>query len=412
MIMSLSGFGNYHQTEAVIGALPTKQHAPQKCPLELYAEQISGSPFTAKRQQTLASWLYRKLPSVSFQDYKPLSINWIHSIAKQQPPVPMRWSPFDTPEPNCDFIEGIYHIAGNATLNAYLYQCDASMTTRYLSNNDGEMLIVPYLGEIQLQTEFGQFTIRPGWIAVIPKGIKFKIRLKDSFAAGYICENKAAPLTLPELGPIGANGLAYPEHFLYPEAAFEDTEGEIELVCKYQDRLWSAQSDKSPLNVVAWRGNYAPYCYDLSLFNAINSVSFDHCDPSIFTVLTSPSNTPGVANLDFVIFPDRWMVAEHTFRPPYFHRNVMSELMGLIYGQYDAKEKGFQPGGLSIHNAMTAHGPDRETFVKASSCKLKPERYAHTLAFMFETQNPWQVTDWAYEHPCRQKDYLNCWKGF
>ena len=285
------------------------------------------------------------------------------------------------------------------------------MSTRYFSNSDGEMLFVPYDGTISLHTEFGLLEISPGMIAVIPRGIKFKVVLQNHFAAGYICENKGTPLILPELGPLGANSLANPRHFQYPVAAFEENQKNITLICKSQDHWWVAKAYDSPLNVVAWHGNYAPYSYDLSLFNTINTVSFDHPDPSIFTVLTSPSDTKGVPNFDFVIFPSRWMVAEHTFRPPYFHRNIMSELMGLIKGKYDAKEEGFSIGGVSIHNCMVAHGPDTETYLRETNSQLNPIHYDDTLAFMFESREVWQVTESYLKDPTRQKKYTESWQG-
>ena len=409
--MYLAGFGNHHASEAIPGALPLRQNSPQQCALGLYAEQLSGSAFTRPRHVNLSSWVYRSLPSVVHHEYihYPESIN--NKFAPMQAPNPLRWSPRHAPNNDQDFINGLFHMAGNHQLNAYIYVSNQSMTTRYFSNLDGEMLFVPYQGNIRLRTEFGLLDISPGMIAVIPRGILFKVELLDPLAAGYLCENAGTPLTLPELGIIGANGLANPRHFLYPSAAFEEQDEKVKLICKSQQHLWIAKSDHSPLNVVAWHGNYAPYCYDLSLFNTINTVSFDHPDPSIFTVLTSESDTHGVANLDFVIFPSRWMVAENTFRPPYYHRNLMSELMGLVIGEYDAKKEGFTVGGVSIHNCMTSHGPDAETFRTESRRKLKPEQYVNTLAFMFESRDPWQVTEIALKHTSRQKEYANCWQG-
>jgi len=408
----LAGFGNHHVSEAVQGALPPNQNSPQKCTLGLYAEQLSGSAFTRPRHVNLHSWLYRIVPSIVHGEYTPYTHNMQDKFANLQSPNPMRWSPLPALNSIFDFIDGLFHLAGNNLLNSYLYQCNQSMTTRYFSDSDGELLFVPYQGRLCLRTEFGPLEIAPGMIAVIPRGIKFKVELLDTYAAGYLCENAATPLTLPQLGPIGANGLASPRHFLYPKAAYElEEDGAFHLICKYQHHLWIAKSNHSPLNVVAWHGNYAPYCYDLSQFNTMNTVSFDHPDPSIFTVLTSESNTPGVANLDFVIFPSRWMVAEHTFRPPYFHRNIMSELMGLIVGEYDAKEEGFAVGGVSIHNRMTAHGPDAQTYQKASNQQLKPQQYKNTLAFMFEAREPWNVTETALNHPTRQRNYAACWQG-
>lgn len=409
--MYLSGFGNHHQTEAIPGALPANQNSPQNCPYGLYAEQLSGSAFTRQRHTNFRSWLYRSLPSVVQQDYVPYKKDSLFAFANLQAPNPYRWSPFPPPHIPVDFVDSLFHIAGNTVVNAWVYQCNKSMQEKYFRNNDGEMLFVPYAGEILLQTEFGNLVIDPGKIAVIPRGVTFKVVLQSASASGYLCENAGQPLALPALGVIGSNGLANPRHFLYPLAAYEDYHESVTIVCKYQNRLWSSQGRQSPLNVLAWHGNYAPYCYDLSLFNTINTVSFDHPDPSIFSVLTSDSDTPGVANLDFVIFPPRWVVAEHTFRPPWFHRNIMNELMGLVCGEYDAKKEGFLPGGISIHNCMTGHGPDADTYNAVLSTELKPTRYDNTLAFMFETSEPWIISEKALVHSARQHDYTNCWQG-
>ena len=411
--MYSQGFGNYHQSEATKGALPTDQNSPQHCNLGLYAEQINGTSFTRARHNNLRSWLYRLLPSAAQGRYYPYENDLIKPYGEEQSPNPLRWSPlYLDSKITCDFVDGLFHVAGSQNVHAYLYHCNTSMKSRYFANNDGEMLLVPYHGNINIQTEMGQLNLSPGMIAVIPRGIQFKVDLLDAEAKGYLCENAGNPLTLPQLGLIGANGLASPRHFQYPTASFEQIQNEISLVCKHQNKLWVATNNHSPLNVVAWHGNYAPYIYNLNLFNTINTVSFDHPDPSIYTVLTSESDTPGVANLDFVIFPPRWMVAEHTFRLPYFHRNFMSEFMGLIHGEYDAKKEGFVPGGVSIHNCMIPHGPDFATYEQTIAADLKPEQYNNTLAFMFETKELWQITEQALHNPSLQKDYLNCWQGF
>ncbi len=410
--MYLYGFGNHHQTECLSGALPTQQNSPQQCAHNLFAEQLSGSAFSRPRHLNLHTWLYRQHPSVAHADYEPYTTASIKKpFAALQPPNPMRWSPFPKPQKNQDFLDGLLHIAGSQHSQTYIYQSTRSMQDRYMVNHDGEFLFIPYSGGLQLHTEMGVLEIAVGMIAVIPRGIVFKVELMDSFAAGYLCEHSGLPLTLPQLGVIGANGLANPRHFFYPTAAVESHSGEKQVISKYQHHLWQATYTCSPLNVVAWQGNYAPYGYDLSLFNTLNSVSFDHPDPSIFTVLTSESEFPGVPQLDFVIFPPRWMVAEHTFRPPYFHRNIMSELMGLLQGQYDAKSSGFEVGGISIHNCMTPHGPDSSAFQQASTQCLVPEYYANTLAFMLESRDPWLFTTEALDHPARQKDYSTCWQG-
>lgn len=414
----LHGFRNHHQSEALPGALPIGQNNPQKAPYGLYAEQLSGSAFTTPRIHNLHSWLYRIRPSVlqgTIHPHQRKAFFTADDFLPTQPPVPMRWSPMGySKEKKPDFIEGLIPVAMSGSFHdpaasAYLYEIQNTSKEAFFSNADGEWLWIPQEGELQLDTEFGILSIKPGEIAVIPRGVKFRLHLLSQKARGYLCENYKTPLTLPELGPIGANGLANTRDFCIPQANYEDLTGVFEVITKYQQHLWITEFNHSPLDVVAWHGNYAPYKYDLKNFNTINTVSFDHPDPSIFTVLTSPSDTLGTANLDFVIFPERWMVAEHTFRPPYFHRNIMSELMGLIYGQYDAKQEGFEPGGISLHNCMTPHGPDAQAFNKASHQTLKPQYYQGTLAFMLETRQIWHVTNQMLNHPARQKDYPACW---
>jgi homogentisate 1,2-dioxygenase len=416
----LHGFGNYFQSEAIPGTLISGRNAPQKVPYGLYAEQLSGSAFTAARHMNLRSWLYRIRPSVAHEEFMLVTHENLSAPPFNKlptPPTQMRWDPMPYSSQKCDFIQGLFTLAGNGSVEMmngsaiHLYAANASMDNYFFYNSDGDFLIVPQEGCLRFKTEFGIIDIKPGEIAVLPRGIKFQVQLQDGKARGYICENFGLPFRLPELGPIGANGLASPRDFQMPMANFEECDGEFELMTKFQGLLWSAKIDHSPLNVVAWHGNYVPYKYDLSKFNTINSVSFDHPDPSIFTVLTSPSSVAGIANIDFVIFPPRWMVAHDTFRPPYYHRNIMNEYMGLIYGVYDAKETGFIPGGGSLHNCMTAHGPDAEAFHKAVHTELKPEYYDNTLAFMFEAQQVWRLTPQAISAPFRQQDYLKCWQG-
>jgi homogentisate 1,2-dioxygenase len=416
----LNGFGNHFQTEAIKDALPKTQNSPQKVPLGLYAEQLSGSAFAAPRHVNLHSWLYRILPSPKHGEFKLLKHATLCSAPFNSAPLPptqLRWNPPPYPQKPTDFVQGLITVAGNgdpATHNGaaiYLYAINQSMQDAFFYNADGELLIVPQIGNLKFKTELGILEIKPGETIVIPRGIKFQVELLDKQACGYMLENFGQPFRLPELGVIGANGLANPRDFEYPVAAYEQKSAKFKLLTKFQGHLWQATIDHSPLDVVAWHGNYAPYKYDLRRFNTINTVSFDHTDPSIFTVLTSPSQLPGVANVDFVIFPERWLVAEDTFRPPYFHRNIMSEYMGLIYGAYDAKEEGFVPGGGSLHNCMAAHGPDADAYKKAVNAQLKPQYYHGTLAFMFESCNVWRPTKLALEAKFRQKDYLDCWKN-
>ena len=401
----MSGFGNGYETEALPGALPIGRNSPQRCAYGLYAEQISGSPFTAPRATNERTWFYRIRPTVAhWGDFRPRDVGlWrtapCHEI--QMPPAPLRWDPLPLPDTATSFLDGIRTIttAGDAAaqtgMGTHVYLATVSMVDEYFYNADGEMLIVPQQGALRLRTEFGVIDIAPGDIAVLPRGVKFLVELPDGPARGYICENYGGGFTLPERGPIGANCLANPRDFLTPVAAYEDRDAPSRLVVKYGGALWEADIDHSPLDVVAWHGNYAPYKYDLRRFSPVGPVLFDHADPSIFTTLTSPSDTPGTANIDFVIFPDRWLVAENTFRPPWYHMNVMSEFMGLIYGAYDAKKHGFVPGGISLHNTMLPHGPDRDSFEAASAATLAPHKLENTMAFMFECRFAQKVTAFA-----------------
>jgi len=415
-----SGFANEFATEAVPEALPRGQNAPQKHPLGLYTEQLSGTPFTAPRAANRRTWTYRIRPSVTHRPYEEISMGLIRSGPFHETPTPpnqLRWDPLPLPDSETDFVDGIITLGGNGDpamqtgVAIHLYAANRSMHDRFFYSADGELLIVPQLGPLRLHTELGILQVAPGEIAVIPRGIKFRTVLVEPHARGYICENYGLPFRLPELGAIGANGLANPRDFQAPVAAYEDREGEFHITAKFLGRLWSASIDHSPLDVVAWHGNYAPYKYDLARFNCINTVSFDHPDPSIYTVLSSPTAVPGTANCDFAIFPPRWLVAEHSFRPPWFHRNLMNEFMGLIVGAYDAKAEGFLPGGASLHNCMAGHGPDATTFELATNADLKPQHLDNTLAFMFETSLVVRPTAFAMNSRILQHEYFECWQG-
>ena len=415
-----SGFGNDFASEALPGVLPEGRNSPQRVARGLYAEQLSGTAFTAPRGENRRSWLYRIRPAAIHGDFEVLPATNLHNRFDEQPATPnqLRWNPMPMPTEPTDFIDGLFTIAGNGAADQHTgvgissYAANRSMQGRFFYNADAEMLLLPQDGRLRLATELGVVDVEPQEIAVIPRGVRFRVELLDGQARGYLCENFGALLRLPELGPIGSNGLANSRDFLTPMAAYEDVEGKFELVAKFQGNLWRADINHSPLDVVAWHGNYAPYKYDLRRFNTIGSISYDHPDPSIFTVLTSPTEIPGTANLDFAIFPPRWLVAQDTFRPPWFHRNVASEFMGLVHGVYDAKADGFLPGGASLHNCMSGHGPDAATFEKASSADLeKPDVLAGTMAFMFETRAVIRPTRQALESPTLQRDYLQCWQG-
>ena len=417
-----SGFGNSFETEALPGALPTGRNSPQKVAYGLYAEQVSGTAFTAPRSENRRSWLYRIRPAAMHGEFTPFAQARLHNDFGDGPVTPdqLRWDPLPMPVDGTptDFVDGLFTMAGNGSpasmsgIGIHLYAANRDMQGRWFYNADGEMLIVPQQGRLHIATELGVLELGPQEIAIIPRGIRFAVSLPDGSARGYVCENFGAQLRLPDLGPIGSNGLANPRDFLIPVAAFEDREGEFELVGKFQGHLWRADIGHSPLDVVAWHGNYAPCKYDLRRFNVIGSISYDHPDPSIFLVLTSPSDTPGVGNLDFAIFPPRWLVAQDTFRPPWFHRNIASEFMGLVHGAYDAKAEGFAPGGASLHNCMTGHGPDAATFDKASNADLsKPDVIVDTMAIMFETRAVIRPTAQALDAAHRQRGYQACWAG-
>lgn len=415
----LTGFNNEHETEALPNALPKGQFNPQRVNYNLYCEQLSSTAFTMSRAKNRRSWLYRIRPSIAMGDFAPYENRTIETAPTKIPCPPnvMRWDPLPVPEHQVDFVDSLVTIStcGDANhqtgMGIHYYAANKSMENRIFYSSDGELLFIPQLGEMLVKTEFGNLTLVPGEIMVIPRGVKFSITPKEGAIRGYVCENYGHAFELPERGPVGANGYSNQRDFLYPTAAFEDKETPHIVINKFCGHLYSAPLNHSPFDVVAWVGNSAPYKYDLANFNVINTVSYDHPDPSIFTVLTSPSDTEGTANVDFVIFPPRWMVAENTFRPPYYHRNIMSEFMGLIEGTYDAKEKGFAPGGMSLHNCMTPHGPEAEVFEKASNANLAPQKYENTLAFMLESRYPIAPTEFALNTPQRQKNYIECWNG-
>ncbi len=415
----ISGFGNHVATEAVAGALPVGRNAPQRPPFGLYTEQLSGTAFTAPRHENRRSWLYRMRPTAEHPPYVRYDGAARFAAGAQDGPLApnrLRWDPSALPSPGTDLIDGMTTMLSTRDpadlegVAVHLWAANRDMTARVFVDADGELLFIPQAGRLELLTELGRIMVAPGQIALIPRGVRFRALLPDGQATGYVAENHGALFRLPDLGPIGANGLANPRDFETPVAWFEDRDTRFEVIQKFMGALWCTTLEHSPLDVVAWHGNLAPWRYDLARFNTINTVSFDHPDPSIFTVLTSPSDVPGRANADFVVFPPRWMVAEDTFRPPWFHRNVMSEAMGLIHGAYDAKAAGFTPGGLSLHNLMAGHGPDLDSWTAATNADLKPHKIDGTMAFMVESCWPYRPTPHALEHA--QLDYDAVWADF
>ncbi|XP_062011497.1 homogentisate 1,2-dioxygenase [Rosa rugosa] len=421
-----SGFHNHFSSEALPGALPPGQSNPLLCPYGLYAEQLSGTSFTSPRKLNLRTWLYRVKPSVTHEPFQPLRpihgrlVSEFNDSNSSTTPTQLRWKPVEIPETPTDFVQGLYTVcgAGSSFLRhgfaIHMYTANKSMDDRAFCNADGDFLIVPQLGRLWITTECGRLLVSPGEIAVLPQGFRFAVDLPDGPSRGYVAEVFGTHFQLPDLGPIGANGLAAPRDFLVPTAWFEKTTrpGYI-IIQKFGGELFTAKQDFSPFNVVAWHGNYAPYKYDLTKFCPFNTVLFDHGDPSVNTVLTAPTDKPGVALLDFAIFPPRWLVAEHTFRPPYYHRNCMSEFMGLIYGGYEAKADGFLPGGASLHSCMTPHGPDTKTYEATISRgnDVGPQKISDTMAFMFESCLVPRICSWALESPFVDHDYYQCWIG-
>jgi len=429
----INGFGVEHESEAKPGALPRGSNTPQKCPFGLIAEQLSGTSFTTPRVGNQRSWLYRIAPSCKHAPFQPMETGETKGSSALRAPhhcqtdfsgsnaviVPnqIRWKPFPMPsssDADVDFVEGLRTLAGSGSpdlktgLAIHIYACNKSMGDKCFINSDGDFLFVPQEGAITLRTEFGFLHVPPRHIAVVQRGIKFSVDI-DGPSRGYILEVFNGHFRLPELGPIGANGLANPRDFESPVAAYEDRKCSFVVVQKFLGKFFSTTLEHSPFDVVAWFGNYVPYRYDLDKFCAVNSVTYDHMDPSIFTVLTCPTTEAGVACADFVIFPPRWLVQESTFRPPYYHRNCMSEFMGNICGRYEAKPEGFLPGGGSLHSCMVGHGPDAATYNKASTGDLQPIRLPDdSLAFMFESAYIFKLTEWGSKAP-QDVDYNKCW---
>jgi homogentisate 1,2-dioxygenase len=418
----MPGFGNDFETEALPGALPVGRNSPQKCEYGLYAEQLSGTPFTAPRARNERTWCYRIRPSVRhvgrlervelpYWKTAPCIDDHLRSLGQY------RWDPVPMTEEPLTFLTGLRTMTTAGDVNvqsgmaAHVYLATADMEDEWFYSADGELLIVPQDGRLRIETELGVIEVEPLEVALIPRGLVFRVALPDGRARGFVCENYGQKFVLPDRGPIGANCLANSRDFKTPVAAFEDRDCDGRLVVKWCGQFHAAPIDHSPLDVVAWHGNYAPSKYDLRTFSPVNAVLFDHPDPSIFTVLTAPSGVEGTANIDFVIFPERWAVAEDTFRPPWYHKNVMSELMGNIHGIYDAKPEGFVPGGMSLHNMMLPHGPDRDAFEAASNADLKPARMSDQMAFMFETRFPQHLTRYAAHEAPMQEDYVEVWSG-
>ena len=416
----MTGFGNDFETEALPGALPQGQNSPQKCNYGLYGEQLSGTAFTAPSHQNERTWCYRIRPSVKHSNrYKKIDLPYWKTAPNVDPNVvslgQYRWDPIPHSQKNMTWLYGMRTMTTAGDVNtqtgmaSHIYLVNASMENTYFYSADSELLVVPQEGTLRFSTELGVLEVKPEEIAIIPRGLLYCVDVVEGPARGFVCENYGQKFTLPSRGPIGANCLANRRDFKTPIAAFEDRECPSKVVIKWCGQFHETEIGHSPLDVVAWHGNYAPCKYNLNTFCPIGAVLFDHPDPSLYSVLTAPSEVEGSSNIDFVLFRDRWNVAENTFRPPWYHKNIMSELMGNICGQYDAKPKGFIPGGMSLHNMMLPHGPDKIAFEHASNNELTPKKLEKTMSFMFETRFPQHLTSFAATEAPLQDDYINCW---
>ena len=416
----MPGFGNDFETEALPGALPQGMNSPQKCNYGLYGEQLSGTAFTAPQHRNERTWCYRIRPSVKHSHrYTKIDLPYWKSAPNVDPDVTSlgqyRWDPVPHTETPLTWLTGMRTMTTAGDVNtqvgmaSHIYLVTASMEDEYFYSADSEILIVPQEGRLRFSTELGVIDLEPQEIAIIPRGLLYRVELIDGPAGGFVCENYGQKFELPGRGPIGANCMANRRDFKTPVAAYEDREVPSTVTVKWCGQFHVTEIGQSPLDVVAWHGNYAPVKYDLKTYCPVGAILFDHPDPSIFTVLTAPSGVPGTANIDFVLFRERWMTMEDTFRPPWYHKNIMSELMGNIYGQYDAKPQGFVPGGMSLHNMMLPHGPDKDAFEGASNADLKPEKLDNTMSFMFETRFPQHLTGFAATEAPLQDDYIDCW---
>jgi homogentisate 1,2-dioxygenase len=416
----MPGWANDFETEALPGALPQGMNSPQRCNYGLYGEQLSGTAFTAPSHQNERSWCYRIRPSVKHtRRFRKVDMPYWVSAPAIDPDVislgQYRWDPVPLTGDRLTWIGGMRTMTTAGDVNtqtgmaAHVYLVTESMVDSYFFSADSELLVVPQQGRLRFCTELGIIDLEPKEIALLPRGLVYRVEVLEGPARGFVCENYGQKFELPGRGPIGANCMANRRDFKTPVAAFEDREVPSTVTVKWCGQFHVTEIGHSPLDVVAWHGNYAPCKYDLRTYCPVGAILFDHPDPSIFTVLTAPSGVPGTANIDFVLFRERWMVMEDTFRPPWYHKNVMSELMGNIYGQYDAKPQGFVPGGLSLHNCMLPHGPDREAFEKASTADLKPHKLDNTMSFMFETRFPQHLTRFAATEAPLQDDYIDCW---
>ncbi|GLI78307.1 hypothetical protein PoHVEF18_006618 [Penicillium ochrochloron] len=395
----LNGFNGYHQSEAAEGVIPLVINIPQKSKYGLHTERISGSSFTAPRKDSKQTWLYRLLPSTCHEDFSllenhPFNLKNVLNSKYQYSPNRSTWAPAQIAK-EADFLTGLQLIggAGNPTMKEglayYAFTAGKSMpSNQAFYSADGDFLLAPQKGTLDIRTEMGYLRVRSNEICVVPRGIRFHVSLPAGPVRGFALELFEGHFELPELGPIGSTGLANIRDFEIPTASFDNSNVDTEIIAKFAGQVHRTVHRGSIFNVAGWSGTYYPFKYDLGKFNTIGSVSYDHTDPSIFTVLTAPSSVPGEAVVDVAVFGPRWLVMEKSYRPPYFHRNTMSEFAFVIKGGFDVTPLPPQLEGLFLlSNTMCAHGADPESWKQATEKELVPEKIPPgNLGMMFESK--------------------------
>jgi homogentisate 1,2-dioxygenase len=420
-----AGFCNFHESETLPGALPVDQNSPRSSPYGLYAEQLNATGFVAPREANRRSWMYRIRPSAEQGPLAPLAHERLRGDFSGEPVEAnlAGWGPLPFPASPTDFVDGLATLGGAGSPSSrrgyavHLYAANRGMEDRCFSDADGDLLLLPEEGSLTLLTELGVLQVHPGQLALVPRGVRFSVLLGGSRARGYVGESFGRPFSLPERGPVGANGLADARHFRGPVARHEERlcPG-YRVTVKLGGALFEATQDHSPFDVVAWHGNHFPTVYDLAAFSPAGNARVDHIDPSIHTVLTSPLDEAGANGLDLVVFTPRWDATEHTFRPPYFHRNVATELNGIIREVASAGSP-FARGCCFLTPSFTPHGVlatgvERTLALDDERADQARRSADSSLWFQFESTLPFSPTAWARTAPNRVDDWPLVWGAY
>ncbi|RSL87550.1 hypothetical protein CDV31_016235 [Fusarium ambrosium] len=438
----LNGLGNLHQSEAFPDAVPLVNSYPQHAKYGLRSEKVSGTSFTATpRSQNLWSFLYRARPSYNHGTFEL----WNQHLETANPSRPKHLTPNSYVWPTFNVTKGDWTaqhlLGGNGSptdktgVAIWLFHVNKDMPPQTVfSSQDGEALIVPQTGALDIQTEYGKLLVRQQEIAVIPRGIKYRVTLPEGKEArGYVLELYQGHFRLPELGIIGSIGLANPRDFQVPTASFDgkiesqgdtqvavanDGRGEWTIISRLDTKLWFATQDSTPFDVAGWQGTLYPYKYDVRRFNYIGNLNYDHADPSVFVVLTSQSygKEPGTAVVDFAAVGEHWHPAQHTLRVPWYHRNTASEFVFPIIAEQDPKSRlntsdTFGPWGAWLNANMVTHGSNEQEYAewqaKDTLTPMKLQDFGVTSAII-ETEATLLLTDWAFEAATKNfKDQTN-----